>query len=158
MKLQIFDPPMCCSTGICGAGVDPALVEFTADLDWLKRQGIEVERYNLSQQTQAFVSNPAVSDALKKDGNECLPLILADGKIVLQGVYPKRDKLAALAGLEGIKIAPASAPRSGLKFTVEQSEPVGSGCCSAPSVKEVACCEETTGTIDKKSDKKSSCC
>ncbi len=126
MKVQIFDPPMCCSTGICGPGVDPALVEFTADLDWLKRQGIEVERYNLSQQTQAFVSNATVTDALKKDGNECLPLILVDGKIIFQGAYPKRDKLAQMAGLE--------APKSGLKFTVEQQVAVGSGCCSAPPV------------------------
>jgi hypothetical protein len=50
MKFQIFDPPMCCSTGLCGPGVDPALVTFSADLDWLKRQGIDVERCNLSQQ------------------------------------------------------------------------------------------------------------
>jgi hypothetical protein len=54
------------------------LVEFTADLDWLKRQGIAVERYNLSQQTQAFISNATVCDALKKDGNDCLPLIMTD--------------------------------------------------------------------------------
>jgi arsenite methyltransferase len=92
MKIQVFDPPMCCSTGICGPGVDPALVTFSADLDWLKRQGIEVERYNLSQQTQAFVSNATVAAALKKDGNDCLPLILVDGKIASQGfIYQEKN-------------------------------------------------------------------
>ncbi len=151
MKLQIFDPPMCCSTGICGPGVDPALVAFTADLDWLQRQGIEVERYNLSQQTQAFVSNTTVNDALKKDGNDCLPLILVDGKIVVQGVYPTRDKLAELAGIE----APKSASKRELKFTVEQPVSAGSGCCSAPTSTEEACCDESA---EKKSEKKSSCC
>jgi hypothetical protein len=65
MKLEVFDPPMCCSTGVCGPGVDPALVNFTADLDWLKRQGISIERYNLSQQTQSFIDNALVSNALK---------------------------------------------------------------------------------------------
>ena len=155
MKFQIFDPPMCCSTGISGPGVDPALVEFTADLDWLKRQGIEVERYNLSQQTQAFVSNATVSEALKKDGNNCLPLILIDGNIVLRGAYPKRGELTELAGLESIRSAPANASAKSLKFTVKQAEPASSGCCSAPAVKEAAGCE---GTAEKKSDKKSSCC
>lgn len=145
MKVQIFDPPMCCSTGICGPGVDPALVEFSADLDWLKRQGVEVERYNLSQQTQAFVSNTTVSDALKKDGNECLPLILIDGTIVSQGAYLKRDELAKIAGIE--------APKSGLKFTVETA--ASSGCCTPSSAEEETCCDEST---EKKSEKKSSCC
>ena len=109
--------------------------------------GIEIERYNLSQQTQAFVSNATVTDALKKDGNECLPLILVDGKIVFQGAYPKRDKLAEMAGVE--------APKSGLKFTVEQAVAVGSGCCSAPpAAEQESCCDEST---DKKSDQKSCC-
>lgn len=134
MKLQIFDPPMCCSTGVCGPGVDPALVEFTADIDWLKRQGVEIERYNLSQQTQAFVSNTTVNDALKKDGNDCLPLILLDGKIVLQGAYPTREKLAEVTG---IKIS-ETAPKSSLQFTVEQPASFSSGCC-APTVKEETC-------------------
>lgn len=146
MKIQIFDPPMCCSTGICGPGVDPVLVSFTADLDWLKRQGVEVERYNLSQQTQVFVSNSTVNEALKEHGNECLPLTLLDGKIVAQGAYLTREKLAVLAGIE--------APKMGLKVTVEQSVSTGTGCCSGPSVKE-ACCDEGS---DKEASKKSSCC
>ncbi len=145
MKLQIFDPPMCCSTGICGPGVDPALVEFTADLDWLKRQGVEIDRYNLSQQTQAFISNTVVNDALKKDGNDCLPLVLLDGKIVLQGAYPTREKLAEVTGM---KIS-ETAPRSSLQFTVEHPASVSSGCC-APAAKDEACCHETT---KEKSDK-----
>ncbi|MBX9723992.1 MAG: arsenite efflux transporter metallochaperone ArsD [Candidatus Obscuribacterales bacterium] len=147
MKFQIFDPPMCCSTGICGPGVDPTLVTFSADLDWLKRQGIDVERYNLSQQPQSFVSNVTVTTALKEHGNDCLPLILIDGKIVVQGAYPTRDKLAHLAGLE--------APKVGLKVTVEQSNSTSSGCCSSPAVKEEPCCDEPA---EEKSNKKSSCC
>ena len=59
-KLALYDPPMCCSTGVCGPVVDPVLPRVTADLDWLKRQGIQVERYNLAQQPQAFASNPSL--------------------------------------------------------------------------------------------------
>jgi len=33
MKIQVLDPPRCCSTGVCGPNVDPELVRFAADLD-----------------------------------------------------------------------------------------------------------------------------
>jgi len=100
MKIEVYDPPMCCSTGVCGPSVDPELVRFAADLDWLKRQGVGVERYNLSQQAAAFAGNPVVKKALAKDGNDCLPLTVADGAIVCKSRYPTREMLAGYAGLE----------------------------------------------------------
>ena len=100
MKIQVFDPPMCCSTGVCGPSVDPELVRFAADLDWLKRQGVDVERYNLSQQPAAFAGNPVVKDALSKEGNDCLPLTLVDGAVACTGKYPTRQALASYAGIE----------------------------------------------------------
>jgi len=100
MKIQIYDPPMCCSTGVCGPGVDPELVRFAADLDWARRQGIQVERYNLSQEPAAFVANPAVKDLLTKEGNDCLPLVMVDGTVSFKGSYPTREALAAAAGLQ----------------------------------------------------------
>jgi hypothetical protein len=48
-KLEIYDPPMCCSSGVCGPSVDPVLPRFAADLDWISQRGVAVERYNLSQ-------------------------------------------------------------------------------------------------------------
>ena len=73
-KLQVFDPAMCCSTGVCGPSVDPALPRFAADLEWLKSKGLEVERYNLAQEIAAFTSNPVVKAALNSQGTKCLPL------------------------------------------------------------------------------------
>jgi len=98
-QLEVFDPPMCCSTGVCGPSIDPALARFAADLDWLRSQGVKVERYNLSQQPGAFAANPVVKKALEQEGNECLPLLLASGTIVSSGTYPERDALAQLAGI-----------------------------------------------------------
>jgi hypothetical protein len=98
-KLALYDPPMCCSTGICGPAVDPTLPRVTADLDWLKRQGVEVERFNLAQQPGAFASNPAVTAALREHGNDCLPLVLVDGEVASRGTYPDRAEFARLAGL-----------------------------------------------------------
>lgn len=99
-KVEVFDPPMCCSTGVCGPKVDPVLVRFAADMHWLANQRVAVERYNLAQQPQAFAASAVVKSALKEHGNECLPLILLDGSIVSRGTYPTRDELARLVGVE----------------------------------------------------------
>ncbi len=99
-KIEIFDPAMCCSTGVCGPGVDSKLVEFAVDLDWLKGKGVVVERYNLAQQPDKFVNSEIVSTAMGLTGDLCLPLILIDGKIVSRNVYPNRAELAALTGVD----------------------------------------------------------
>ena len=87
-KLEVYDPPMCCPTGICGPFVDPALMKFTADIEWLQRQGVDVERYNLSQQPDAFASNKTLQESMEKDGTDCLPMILANGAIVARRSPP----------------------------------------------------------------------
>lgn len=115
-KLQVFDPPMCCATGVCGPEVDPALVRFASDLEWLKSNGVEVERFNLAQEPAAFVGHPVVAQAIRgrEDG---LPLLLVDGTIVAQGSYPARAVLAELAGV--------TAPKSLYGEAVQ--EPVANG-------------------------------
>lgn len=97
-KVQVFDPAMCCPTGVCGPSVDPALVRFAADLEWLKASGVEVERFNLSQEPAAFVATPVVAAAMR-GRDDALPLLLVDGNIVAQGSYPEREALAALVGV-----------------------------------------------------------
>ena len=92
--LQIFDPAMCCSTGVCGPEVDTKLVQFAADLDWLKSEGVIVQRHNLSQNPAAFVQNEAVKIALTEKGEAALPVILINGKVTTTGRYPERNELA----------------------------------------------------------------
>ncbi len=99
-KLEVFDPPMCCSSGVCGPNVDPALPRFAADLEWLKSKGVHVERYNLARQVAAFTHNQTVKKALNADGTKCLPLILADDRVVASGAYPTRQDLARYAGVQ----------------------------------------------------------
>jgi hypothetical protein len=99
IKLQIFDPAMCCSTGVCGPGVDPAMPRFAADVEWLKTKGVEVERYNLAQEVAAFTGNPTVKSTLNAKGTMCLPLILVNGAIVTEGSYPTRRDLAQFTGV-----------------------------------------------------------
>ncbi len=94
ISLQVFDPAMCCSTGVCGPVVDPQLPRFAADLEWLAGKGVSVERFNLAQQPEAFAANAQVKQALEGEGTDCLPLLLLNGVIVSKGSYPDREKLA----------------------------------------------------------------
>ena len=96
--IQVYDKPMCCSTGVCGPEVDPVLPRFAADLDWLKSQGHQVERYNLAQQPQEFIQNPDVHQLLSTQGTECLPVVVVDGKVVSRCGYPSREMLSVWAG------------------------------------------------------------
>lgn len=102
-SIQIFDPAMCCSTGVCGPDIDTKLVQFSSDLEWLKSKGSLVTRHNLSQNPGAFTQNDLVRDALTAKGEEALPLVIVDGKIVFSGSYPDRTELASAVGIESEK-------------------------------------------------------
>ena len=98
--LSIYDPSMCCSSGVCGPSVDPALVQLTSDLEWLKKQGVTVDRHNLSQQPADFAANLAVREALQNEGQDCLPLVFADDKRVASRFYPTRGQFAKIFSLK----------------------------------------------------------
>ena len=91
--IQVYDPALCCSTGICGVDVDQALVSFSADVDWAKQNGVQIERFNLAQQPMAFAENAVVKSFLERSGQEALPLALIDGEMALAGRYPTRKEL-----------------------------------------------------------------
>jgi hypothetical protein len=124
-KIDVFDPPMCCSSGVCGPQVDPLLAAFAADVDWLGAQGVTVTRHNLAQEPQTFVSNPVVQQTLQREGDACLPLLLVNGEIAARGAYPRRDELARLAGL----VPAASATKPRIKLSDASCCTPGSGCC-----------------------------
>lgn len=98
--IQIYDPALCCSTGVCGTDVDQQLVDFSADVDWAKQNGAQIERFNLAQQPMAFAENGVVKAFLERSGAEALPLILVDGDIALAGRYPNRAELAKWAKID----------------------------------------------------------
>jgi hypothetical protein len=114
-SIQIFDPALCCPTGVCGTDVDQSLVTAAADLDWARQQGADITRFNLAQQPQAFADNAVVKSFLERSGQDALPLVLLDGEVALAGRYPSRDELTRWAGL-GATLKPV------------QSECCG-GCC-----------------------------
>lgn len=122
-KIVAFDPPLCCPTGVCGPSVDPKLSRFAADLDWLKKKGVAVERFNLAQQPGEFAGNEIVRTLLGEKGNACLPLVLVGDTVVASGGYPSRKELAEIAGVAYEEPAPSLVlPMAG----------AGGGCCPAP--------------------------
>ena len=98
--IHVFDPALCCSTGVCGVDVDQQLVTFAADVDWAKQNGAKIERFNLAQQPSAFAERAVVKGYLERSGQEGLPLTLVDGEIALTGRYPNRKELARWAAIE----------------------------------------------------------
>jgi hypothetical protein len=128
--LKVFDPAMCCSTGVCGPSVDPQLVRFAADLEWLRSAGVQVERFNLAQEPAAFASSEVVRQALAERGEAALPLVMADGAVVATGAYPTRAELAAIAG---VPLATAPAKRKLPLGTAPSGgccgSDTGSSCC-----------------------------
>ncbi len=128
--LTIFDPALCCPTGICGAEIDQKLVDFAADLDWLKSVGIDVKRINLSQEPALFAENAQVKSVLENSGVEGLPVILTDDEMQSSGLYPDRGELAQMVGLSAAQTgdqAPTSA--TGCCGQGNDAENSSSGCC-----------------------------
>ena len=115
--IQVFDPALCCSSGVCGTDVDQSLVTFSADVDWAKQSGARIERFNLAQQPMAFAENATVKAFLERSGQEALPLVLVDGEVALAGRYPTRAELTRWTGIIQISV---------------ETKPAG-GCCSGSS-------------------------
>lgn len=98
-RMQIYEPAMCCSTGLCGISVDPELLRISTVLNTLKSNGIIVERFNLNNAPMKFVQNKVVNTYLNLKGPDGLPVTIIDGKIAIEGRYPTNDEITKLLGL-----------------------------------------------------------
>lgn len=93
MKVEFFDPPMCCSTGICGPSVDEKLVRLSENISKLKEMGHEVERYMISQQPLKFRENEDVYKLVRENGKAILPVTTVNGKVIKHGEYPSLEEI-----------------------------------------------------------------
>jgi hypothetical protein len=99
--LEIFDPPMCCPTGMCGPTVDPTLLAVNEMVLALKDEGIEARRYQMSAQPQAFVSNPQVYQLLRERQMAALPVTVLNGRVLKVGGYPTLDQVRSEIAKDG---------------------------------------------------------
>lgn len=130
-KIEIFDPAMCCSTGVCGPGVDPELLRMATMVGHLEKAQKDITRYNLSEVPQVFADNKAVSEMLMNEGADALPITLLNGKIVKKKAYPANEELLAWSDISQEELVKIIAG--------ETSEQNGStGCCGGSTSK--GCC------------------
>ena len=99
-RIDIFDPAMCCSTGVCGPSIDPELMRVATVVNALKEKGIMITRHGLSNEPQDFISNKVISDILQKEGADILPVTLVDGKVIKTKQYPTNEELEAWLEIE----------------------------------------------------------
>lgn len=122
-KMSIYEPAMCCSTGLCGVGVDPELLRISTILNTLKKNDVEVERYNLTNSPQEFINNKEVNDFINTKGVDELPVTILDGEIVITGRYPTNEEFKNLLG---VSISLSGEQPKAVKATLKKSN--GCGC------------------------------
>lgn len=130
-QIEIYDPALCCSTGVCGPSIDPKLVQVAADIEALKKQGITVNRYNLAQDLDAFAGNATVKALLAANGTDILPVTFVDGQVCKEREYPTMAEFQEWA--KGDKL-PVSVQRP--SFRSIEVKPNNGGCCGNGS----SCC------------------
>ena len=125
-KMFIYEPAMCCETGICGVGVDPELIRISTVINNLKKNGVEVKRYNLNNFPQEFINNAEINKLINSDGVDALPATVVDGEIVKTKAYPTNGEIVMWLNI------PAD-------YLVEQSGNSG-GCCCGDGADSGCCC------------------
>ena len=123
-KMKIFEPAMCCSTGLCGVGVDPELLRISTVLSSLEKNNVKIDRFNLSNAPGEFINSKVANAYIKENGVEGLPITVVDGEIVITGKYPGNEEIAKLLDI----------PMSFMgELPKDEQEPSGcdcsSGCC-----------------------------
>ena len=98
-QMVIFDPAMCCSTGVCGPSVDKNLLRVATILNRLDKKGVKVERHNLTSNPKAFIDNKIVNKLLNDKGVDILPITMVDGEVVKTKEYPTNSEFVELLGI-----------------------------------------------------------
>jgi hypothetical protein len=87
-QVEIFDPPMCCPTGLCGPALDQTLLDVNEMLLALKAAHVSVERYQMTSHPTIFMKNSEVMHLVRERQMEALPVTLVQGKVIKVGAYP----------------------------------------------------------------------
>ena len=140
--MKIFEPAMCCPTGLCGVGVDPELLRVSTVLNTLKENGVEVQRYNLTSAPMEFVNNKAVAEFLQKFGPDKLPVVTVEDVIVITGRYPSNEEFTSWLELSPEVLGVSSCCEGSSCCCGSETEVEESSCCSSgeETAEESGCC------------------
>ena len=118
--INIYEPAMCCSSGVCGVSVDTELLRVTGLAKQLNKMGIILGRFNLSEHPMAFVENKEINMILNEKGTEILPVTVIGDQIVKTGGYPTNKEVESYLEIKLIEA---------LEMNVESDCCAGGGCC-----------------------------
>ncbi|EHO06184.1 arsenite efflux transporter metallochaperone ArsD [Myroides odoratimimus] len=93
-EVKIYDPALCCPTGLCGVNIDPELMRIAVVIESLKKKGILVERFNLRDNPQVYVDTKVVNDFIQKESINNFPITTLNGVIVLTKSYPSNKQIS----------------------------------------------------------------
>lgn len=99
--VEIFDPPMCCPTGLCGPTLDQTLLDLNEMILSLQAEGVSVARYQMTSNPNAFLNNPEVMKLVREKQMAALPIIVVHGKVIKVGEYPMLTEIKA--SLNGVQ-------------------------------------------------------
>lgn len=126
--IEIFDPAMCCPTGLCGTNIDPNLMRIAVVIETLKKRGVNISRHNLKDEPMIYVTNTKVNELLQAKGVEVLPITLVDGEVAVTGEYPTTRQMAEWSGVN-LDFMPI--PEESSKSQDENECCEGSDCCGS---------------------------
>lgn len=95
-KIEIFDPSMCCSSGLCGPTPDPVLLKVNEAVGRLGKEyaDLTINRHMFGRAFEPFTETPAVMDLIREQGLAALPITVLDGReVVAAGRYPTYEEL-----------------------------------------------------------------
>ena len=165
--MKIFEPAMCCPTGLCGVSVDPELLRISTVLNTLQQNGIEVQRFNLTSAPAEFVKNKAVTEYLQKFGSEKLPVVLMDDFIVIAGRYPTNEEFTSWLELPGNMLGVSCCEEESCYCcgdTSSNDEYCGDSCCTEAENMDCCCnegqdsCCSSEESCSNTSESKGCCC
>lgn len=93
--VEIFDPPMCCPTGLCGPTLDQTLLDLSEMIMILQNEGIPVARYQMASHPNAFLNNAEVMKLVREQQMAALPITVVLGKVVKSSAYPTLAEIKA---------------------------------------------------------------
>jgi hypothetical protein len=97
--IELFDPPMCCPTGLCGPSLDQTLLNVSEMIMAVQAEGTTVERYQMTSHPQKFMQNNDVMRLVREQQMAALPITAVHGQVIKTGAYPTLEELrAALNG------------------------------------------------------------
>jgi hypothetical protein len=91
--VAIFDPPLCCPTGLCGPTLDQTLLDVNELVQALQAASVGVARYQMTAHPHIFLKHPDVMRLVRERGMDAFPITVVAGQVIKVGTYPTRAEI-----------------------------------------------------------------